>query len=258
MTSYRDLQKMCLQHKEKHTLRCNSPKSALEALSRDLLQHVVKTNGRNTVRILSWNIWYKTKKAEREIIIETLKKSDADIIAIQEGCGASRFRKFAAENGYLMSHLSNLGKEQQFTLWRPSVGNAVQICKGLFERGRPYTVIRFSNPSFVFVNLHAGHNYDTAVYFRRIALSPQDTRVIMAGDFNKNMKQLRLGGIKLVCGAKETLKTCCVFGPNKVAKMTHAADHILSNMEFSQNTRVFPHGHAASDHLPITASVSVS
>ncbi len=255
--SYRRLQELCMAQKERHSVRCNSPKNVLKDLSRRLVEYYARTDGEKTIKILSWNMWYKSSIADCHIIIDALKRSDADIIAIQEGVHAPLFNMFASQNGYLMSHLSNLGKEQQFTLWRSSVGKAVQVSKGLFEAGRPYTVIRFSNPSFTFVNLHAGHGYDTASYFRRIPLSSQDERIVMAGDFNKDLKRLRIGRSTLLCGATKSLNTCCAVGPHKSGRATHSADHIMSTMKFSENTHVYPHGHAASDHLPITASVTV-
>lgn len=255
MSSYHNLQKLCMQNREKHTVPCNSSRDALEELSRNLLEYELGANGTQTIKILSWNMWYKSNDADRKRIITALKKSDADIIAIQEGVGATQFQTFASENGYRMSHLSHLGKEQQFTLWRPSVGNVIHISKGLFERGRPYTMIRFS--SFVFVNIHAGHGYDTQTYFQRIPLSPNDTHIVMAGDFNKNLKRVNIGGRTLFSGAKTSLKTCCASGPMKKGRMKYSADHLMSNMKFSQHTRIFPHGHAASDHLPITGTVIV-
>lgn len=44
-------------------------------------------------------MWYKSDRAARDIIINAIRRADADIIAIQEGAWGLAFRQFAKENG---------------------------------------------------------------------------------------------------------------------------------------------------------------
>jgi hypothetical protein len=177
---------------------------------------------------------------------------------------SSPFKKPHARTYFTISHpstaivswVSNLGKEQQLTLWKPTVGKAVKVVKGLFERGRPFTVIRFDT-GLAFANIHAGHNYATKPYFEKLGLNPrEDDHVIIAGDFNKNVKSMKTNNIYLKCGATSPLKTCCSPGRKASSDLDYYADHILSTMSFHKPTRIFKHGNTVSDHLPIVATLT--
>lgn len=193
-------------------------------------------------------------------IVRVIRAADADLVALQE-VPASMMKLLEDEFSdlYKIDMLNDRvkhGVEGQMTLWKKERNLHVEkVVHDTFEfRNRPFTVLTFDE--FVFVNLHAGHNYSKKNFTRALQdhVGAKDT-VILAGDFNRSMNYLRLRNVMLNNGAMHHISTCCSIRKRPV--YTKHIDHIMSNRPFSTTSQGMYAGFPASDHRPVMASVKL-
>jgi len=99
-------------------------------------------------------------------------------------------------------HVNMSEKETMLSLWNKKKFTLVSSYDCEFDKGRPYAILIFknnrSNKNIALINLHAGHFMDTQqTIFDKIndyiklnikpSIKKSVTRVIMAGDFNRNV-----------------------------------------------------------------------
>lgn len=200
----------------------------------------------------------------RKNVVTVVRAADCDIVALQE-VPPEMFDLLKAtfSQDYEVDVLYDKekhGVEGQVTMWKRKVGI---VCKSVvhstFERrSRPFSVLTFgsaSTPDFVFVNLHAGHGYRKKRFTEALRPHVRGTSgVVLAGDFNRDMKTLELADALLTSGcAGESVRTCCSLTAKREYK--YALDHVMSNFSFSEETRGLYAGFPASDHRPVVANL---
>ncbi len=197
----------------------------------------------------------------RQNILRTIDSTDADVVALQE-TPANWFGELADyfdSRGYNISFLYNpdlFGIEGMTTAWKKSkLDKAPVVTHSSFEKtkGRPITVLDFGD--MVFVNLHAGHDYRVGRFVRQLSQWRNRSNVIIAGDFNRDLRVLRLGkGLLSVYNCSLfSLDTCCSTSVN--GKHNYPYDHVFTDMTVKQPTTIVSKVFPASDHLPILASI---
>ena len=180
-------------------------------------------------------------------IDSNIKKYNPDFAAFQEASEHLDIIELFDSNIY-ESHVNTSGKEIMLSLWNKKKFTLVKAYNSEFEEGRPFTIIVLknnrSNKNIALINLHAGHRIDTQKTIFDIinnfikksitaTVKKSVLRVIMAGDFNRNVYEDTTSTYTVNFNQEFTLKrfsnnkkTCCsVIGYGH----TYSYDHIIDS-----------------------------
>jgi endonuclease/exonuclease/phosphatase family metal-dependent hydrolase len=156
------------------------------------------------------------------------------------------------------------GFDQMVTFWNPSKYTIEKFKCGEFEINRPYMCLYFKE-KICLVNVHFGHYKDKGElenmnkmidYLELKKYYDNGYRVIIAGDFNNNIRnlsekvkkkhlKLEVGGVKFNV-IRQNLKTCW-FNRN-----THY-DHVIDTLDVPIKIKIPKVADMASDHRPVLA-----
>lgn len=202
---------------------------------------------------------------------DVIEENPVDFICLQEAANFKSLIKHSLNLAKMSYYQHNSGLDDMVTFWDSKKYKLVKTKKGEFEEGRPYLATYFKSGLCV-INVHFGH-YTDAGEIKHLArmiseLKLKDyieegNRVIIAGDFNNNIKNLAVdvaGGIgngKKLCLDLEDVKfwvnsrhllTCCL-------KRRKHNDHVIDSL--AEPSKVFiPDVHfMASDHKPVIAEL---
>ena len=252
---------------------------------RKLAQRLVELSDETAfrIRVLSWNVsWESTKPCTkgfgelgeaarldgaatvRQNILNVIDRSHADIIALQETPNEwfDELREHFKRQGYTVDFLFNphtSGPEGMTTAWRSNLfdGRRWTVKHDTFEgsSGRPIAVIDWG--FFIFVNLHAGHDYLVRDFTEKFDFLKMRNSIILAGDFNRSIRQLSFGsGNTYLYNCSTTpIWTCC--SRRILEKQNHAGafDHIFTDLTVYQPTTIVERVFPTSDHLPILSVI---
>jgi hypothetical protein len=240
------------------------------------------------LRVLTWNTNWKNMSATKDApnplcrkksycainVVEFIKKQlPLDFIFIQEAI-TSEFDILKDSFEFI---ITKSGPEKIHTMINKEYGNPLKVISGEFEKGRPFHIIVLSN-KVCLINVHFGHNKDLKSELKIIKKTFEDNydkkeikkmRIIMAGDFNMNIKDLPRFLDKNF-GKTKTKGTCCISGQkfNFIDKNVLRGiynlkniDHIFdSSNEIVYSLTLFPFDEQgllqpASDHLAVFAEL---
>jgi endonuclease/exonuclease/phosphatase family metal-dependent hydrolase len=211
-------------------------------------------------------------------IAQVIDKNPVDFVCLQE---STNFKNLIKESPVLqkMKYYEHTSKNENIVTFWDSTYKFINSHSDEFEPGRPYlaTYFKRGKHSICIVNVHFGHYTDADVlkHFLQIVKKLKlveyialGGRVIIAGDFNNNIKTLGRGGAfgrtisdniitkkpnKSLCldidGVKfwmnrKHLLTCCL---NRVKHN----DHIIDSLAPPIKVYIPPVKYMASDHKPI-------
>lgn len=242
----------------------------------------------NNYRILTYNTNWKNMFGEKDApnplcrkkkvcatnVVDFIKKQlPLDFIFIQEAI-TDDFNVFK-DSFHLV--ITKSGPEKLHTFINKSYHKPLNIISGEFEYGRPFHIIVLDN-ILTLINVHFGHNKDLKSELKIIKKTFEDNydkkeikkmRIIMAGDFNMNIKDLPRFLDKNF-GKTKTRGTCCISGQqfNFIDKSVLRGiynlkniDHIFdSSNEIVYSLTLFPFDESglllpASDHIAVFAEL---
>lgn len=134
-------------------------------------------------------------------ISSNIKKYNPDLVTFQEASEHLDIIELFDPNIY-ETHINTSGKETMLTLWNKKKFTIVKSYDSEFEEGRPFTIIVLQNnrskKNIALINLHAGHKFDTRItifdiinnFIKKsvmLTIKKLVSRVIMSGDFNRNV-----------------------------------------------------------------------
>lgn len=188
------------------------------------LNDPVTLNGGGNLNILSYNVSWEAMTstaignfklcaiADQETgicksnillnISNNIKKYIPDFATFQEASKHTDIIKLFNSDLYDF-HINTSEKETMLSLWNKKKFTLVNSYDCEFEKGRPYVILIFKNnknKNIALINLHAGHFVDTQqTIFDKInnfiklniqlSVKKSITRVIMSGDFNRDVYQ---------------------------------------------------------------------
>lgn len=170
------------------------------------------------------------------------------------------------------------GKELMLSIWNKKKFTLLKAIGGEFEEGRPFAIIivknNKSNNSIALINLHAGHLPDTqkSIFDKinnfikrelRYSIKKSITRVIMSGDFNRNVFEDNTSDytIKFIDNfelkrTQNNKHTCCsVLGYGHKFNYDHVLDSkaIMTNKILGNSIKSYKY--PASDHVLIVVNI---
>lgn len=173
--------------------------------------------------------------------------------------------------------ITQSGPEKLHTIINKEYGKPIKVIPGEFEKGRPFHIIILDN-MLTLINVHFGHQKVLKSELKKIQSKFEENydkkfikkmRIIMAGDFNMNIKELpKFLGKKYM--KTKTKGTCCISGQrfNFVDKSVLRGiynlkniDHIFdSDYDIIYSLTLFPFDDSglllpASDHLAVFAEL---
>lgn len=173
--------------------------------------------------------------------------------------------------------ITQSGPEKLHTIINKEYGKPIKVIPGEFEKGRPFHIIILDN-MLTLINVHFGHQKVLKSELKKIQSKFEENydkkfikkmRIIMAGDFNMNIKELpKFLGKKYM--KTKTKGTCCISGQrfNFVDKSVLRGiynlkniDHIFdSDYDVIYSLTLFPFDDSglllpASDHLAVFAEL---
>uniref|UniRef100_A0A6C0HLF6 Endonuclease/exonuclease/phosphatase domain-containing protein n=1 Tax=viral metagenome TaxID=1070528 RepID=A0A6C0HLF6_9ZZZZ len=198
-------------------------------------------------------------------IAQVLETNPVDFVCLQE---STNFKNLIKESPVLkkMKYSEHTSQSETIvTFWRPKY-KLINSYINQFEEGRPYQATYFivKQNYLCVVNVHFGHYTNEVMleYFLQIVKKlklveyiAQGGRVIIAGDFNNNIKELGIfnkannslyldiGGVKFWMNRTHLL-TCCL-------NRTMHNDHIIDSLSPPIKVSIPDVEYMASDHKPI-------
>lgn len=206
-----------------------------------------------------------------------IKKYDPDFATFQE---ASEYQDILdmIDNNIYDNYVNTSNKEIMLTLWNKKKFSLVKNYKSEFEEGRPFAIIVLKNnkskKNIALINLHAGHFIDTQkTIFDKInnfikkeigySIKKSITRVIMSGDFNRDVYQDTTSNYIIKFIDEYELKryansksTCCsTLGHGHNFNYDHVIDSkaIITKKILANSVKSYKY--PASDHILIIANL---
>ena len=207
-------------------------------------------------------------------VVNLIKKQlPLDFIFIQEAI-TSEFDTLKDSHEFI---ITQSGPEKLHTIINKEYGKPIKVIPGEFEKGRPFHIIILEN-MLTLINVHFGHQKVLKSELKKIQSKFEENydkkfikkmRIILAGDFNMNIKELpKFLGKKYM--KTKTKGTCCISGQrfNFVDKSVLRGiynlkniDHIFdSDNDVVYSLTLFPFDDSglllpASDHLAVFAEL---
>jgi hypothetical protein len=134
-------------------------------------------------------------------ISTNIKKYNPDFVTIQEASEHNSIVELFDSDLY-DSYINMSEKETMLSLWNKKKFNLVNSYDAEFDKGRPYVILILENnrtkKNIALINLHGGHNTDTQqnIFDKindfiktkiKLQIKKSITRVIMSGDFNRDV-----------------------------------------------------------------------
>jgi len=216
----------------------------------------------------------KTNSICASNVVNLIKKQlPLDFIFIQEAI-TDEFNVLKGDFDFV---ITQSGPEKLYSIINNKYGKPLKVISGEFEKGRPFHIIILEN-MLTLINVHFGHQKVLKSELKKIQKKFEDNydiktirklRIIMAGDFNMNIKELpKFLGKNFK--KSNTRGTCCISGQrfNFVDKQILRGiynlkniDHIFdSSGEIVYSLTLFPFDDSglllpASDHLAVFAEL---
>ena len=196
---------------------------------------------------------------------QVIEENPVDFICLQEAANFRSLIKISPNLAKMSYHEHKSGLDDMVTFWNSKKYRLLKTKKGEFEEGRPYLATYFNNKLCV-INVHFGHytDYGEIKHLARMIddLKLKDFhanggRVIIAGDFNNNIKNLAnyeddknkkklcldVNGLKLMLNDRHLL-TCCLN------RRKHN-DHVIDTLDVPIEVFIPDVHFMASDHKPV-------
>jgi exonuclease III len=173
----------------------------------DTFRQYIKSQSK--IKVLTWNMLYREDNTNELTIL--IRTHNPDIIALQEVNDKLKNLEF---NGIIYNEklfnnynaiLTTSGRASVITYYKKTMFKLKFVVNSNFGSGRPISIVVFEN--LYFINLHLSHanNFNTTENKAKIESNDSIKRIvtntkyniIVAGDFNENIKELTLMGKKL-------------------------------------------------------------
>jgi endonuclease/exonuclease/phosphatase family metal-dependent hydrolase len=204
-----------------------------------------------------------------------IKKYNPDFAFFQEASEHNDILNLFNNNIYDY-YVNTSDKEYMISLWNKQKFTVVNMYNGNLEKGRPFAIIILANNKnkqiIALINIHAGHYIDTETTIFKIinnfikknissSIKKSITRVIMGGDFNRNIfiddtsnYTIQFSNDFELIKVVDNKNTCCSILSDE---LTFNFDHVLDSYKPAIQKIVKHKQFPASDHMPIIVKLSI-
>lgn len=197
-------------------------------------------------------------------IARVINENPTDFINLQESTNYHLLIEQIPNLKKMKYKFHKSGLDEMVTFWNPAKYTLEKFKGGEFEVDRPYMCLYFKE-KLCLVNVHFGHYKDEGEVehlnkmIENLELKKYHDngyRVIIAGDFNNNIRnlsekfkkqhlQLNVGGVKFNV-ITQNLKTCWLY------RCKHY-DHVIDTLDVPIKIKIPTVADMASDHRPVLA-----
>jgi hypothetical protein len=199
-----------------------------------------------------------------------VKKYKPEICAFQETAKYESIIELF-DNSVYEHYLNKSGPEYMLTIWNKRTYALIDAYHGEFERGRPFAIIILQKAKSVnyiaVINIHAGHIINTHYSIFKIInnfinenitddIKNNVSRIIMAGDFNRNVNKDLTSDYKIKFTKEFKLRslsnyeyTCCDMGYAHTKNYDHVLDSKFTPVDKYLGIESSKYKVPASDHV---------